>query len=73
MILRFGKYKGQDTGNMPDNYLMQVADDFNRDRIGVMPDQRFEFKVPIEVRMAAREELRRRNYKKQGTRWILNG
>lgn len=73
MILQFGKYKGQDTGNVPDDYLMQVADDFNRDRIGVMPDERFKFKVPIEVRMAAREELRRKGYKKQGTRWVLNG
>jgi len=70
MILRFGKYKGQDTGNVPDSYLMALADDFNRDKIGVMPDQRFKFKVPIEVRMAAREELRRRGYKKQGSRWI---
>jgi hypothetical protein len=73
MILRFGKFRGQDTRNVPDNYLIALANDFNRDWIRVMPDERFKFKVPIEVRMEAREELKRRGYKKQGSRWILNG
>jgi hypothetical protein len=68
-VMPFGKYKGRPWDYIPDSYLQGLANDFNRDRPGIMPDQRFTFRVPIEVQIRAREELKRRGYKKQGSRW----
>jgi hypothetical protein len=67
--LTFGKFKGYRYEDVVDSYLLKLADDFNRDQIGIMPDQRFQFKVPLEVRERAREELKRRGWTRKGTRW----
>jgi len=67
--LAFGKYKGYRFEDVPESYLIKLCDDFNRDQIGIMPDQRFQFKVPLEVRERAREELKRRGWRKKGSRW----
>lgn len=65
----FGKFKGWRFEDVPESYLIKVSDDFDRDRPGVMPDQRFSFRVPLEVRERAREELKRRGWRKKGQRW----
>ena len=66
----FGKFKGQRIDSLPDNYLIMLADDFNRDKPGVLPDNRFNFKVPLEIREKAREVLKKRGYSKRGERWV---
>lgn len=67
--LTFGKFKGYRYEDVPESYLCRLADDFDRDKIGVMPDQRFNWKVPLEVRERAREELKKRGWSKHGSRW----
>lgn len=71
-VMPFGKYKGCCWDLIPLDYLILVADDFNRDRPGVMPDQRFKYRVSLEVRERAREELKERGYKRQGQRWVYD-
>lgn len=66
----FGKFKGWRFEDIPESYLIKVADDFDRDRLGVLPDDRFKFRVPVEVREKAREELKRRGWRKKGERWL---
>jgi hypothetical protein len=68
-VMPFGKFKGWSWDRVPSDYLQAVSDNFYRDRPGIMPDQRFNFRVPIEVQVKAREELKRRGYKKRGERW----
>jgi len=65
----FGKYKGQRIDTLPDNYLIMLADDFRRNRPGVLPDQKFTFRVPPDIIEKARIVLKRRGYSKKGTRW----
>ncbi len=68
-IMPFGKYKGQHIDTIPDRYIIMLADDFGQDNQGILPDNRFNFKVPLEIREKAREELKKRGYKKKGSRW----
>lgn len=69
LVMPFGKYKGRVWDQVPDDYLILLADDFNRDKPGVLPDDRFKFKVPLNVREKARDVLKQRGYKKHGSRW----
>jgi uncharacterized protein (DUF3820 family) len=68
-VMPFGKYKGQPIDTIPDRYIIMLADDFGQDNQGILPDNRFNFKVPLEIREKAREALKKRGYRKKGSRW----
>lgn len=65
MILPFGKYKGQSIKQIPDDYLMILAEGFH------FPSEpgKEKFQVSLEIRIATRNELKARKYKKIGARW----
>jgi hypothetical protein len=63
----WGKYKGVRFDRMTDeNYLMWLADD--PDRMASVGQRKYP-PVPLQLRVAAREELKRRGYRKFGSRW----
>jgi hypothetical protein len=69
MVLTFGKYKGHDLSNLsiPDDYMKWLA---SRGKY-TSKTNRFEteWKVPVDVWMAAREEMDRRGYNHIGERF----
>ena len=65
----WGKYKGVRFDQMTDEkYLMWLADD---PAIMAGIGQKKYPPVPLQLRVAAREELKRRGYRKAGSRWTL--
>ncbi len=69
MILPFGQHKFKNISDktIPDTYLKLLADGF---KFPSLPGQK-NFQVSFEIRMAARQELKMRGYKKVGLRWEL--
>lgn len=70
MILKFGKYKGQNIQSIPDDYLMWLAKPVYSGKFyKSLHSTELNWKVPFNIKMAARKELERRGYKLVGERW----
>jgi hypothetical protein len=73
MILKFGTYRGRDLSDLtiPDSYMQWLA---SRGRFDSKVN-RFEtaWKVPVDVWMAARQEMERRGYRHIGERFEKEG
>lgn len=69
MILHFGKYKGQDIKNVPDNYLIWMATKAESDQMYGDPWDKKPFKLTGDEVEAAHRELKARGYRCRGLRW----
>ena len=71
MKLKFGKYKGQDLGSLTDEaYLKWLAKPvYSGKYYKSLHSTELNWKVPFDVKMAARGELFRRGYQLVGERF----
>jgi hypothetical protein len=71
MILKFGKYKGRELSSLTDeSYLQWLAKPtYTGKYYKSLHSTELNWKVPFNVKMAAREELFRRGYKLVGERF----
>jgi hypothetical protein len=70
MVLLFGKCKGQDIREIPDDYCMWLAKPVYSGKFyKSLHSTELKWKVPFEVKMAARRELELRGFKLIGERW----
>jgi hypothetical protein len=71
MVLQFGKYRGKDLQVVSDeSYIMWLAKPVYSGKFyKSLHSTELNWKVPFDVRVAARKELERRGYKLVGERW----
>jgi len=71
MRLAFGKYRGRDIAEIPDDYVCWLA----LRKSYAKPDNRFEteWKVPIDVSIHARREMERRGYRRRDDHYEKEG
>lgn len=70
MILSFGQCKGQSIQSIPDGYCMWLAKPVYSNKFyKSLHSTELNWKVPFDVKIAAREELERRGFKLIGERW----
>jgi hypothetical protein len=71
MVLQFGKYRGKDLQAVSDeSYIMWLAKPVYSGKFyKSLHSTELNWKVPFDVRVAARKELERRGYKLVGERW----
>ena len=71
MMLQFGKYKGKDLQTVSDeSYIMWLAKPVYSGKFyKSLHSTELNWKVPFNIKMAARKELERRGYKLVGERW----
>lgn len=71
MILKFGKYKGRELSSLTDeSYLQWLAKPtYTGKYYKSLHSTELNWKVPFDVKMAARGELMKRGYNLIGERW----
>jgi hypothetical protein len=70
MTIHFGKYKGQNIQSIPDDYCMWLSKPVYSGKFYTCQHStELKWKVPFDVKMAARKELERRGFKLIGERW----
>jgi len=69
-IITFGQYKGHFYCNLPDDYLQFLAKPrYSGKFYKSLHSMEKNWTVPLQAKIAAREELERRGFKLVGTRW----
>jgi hypothetical protein len=70
VIIPFGKkHKGKDTSEVATTYLMWMTNNDLYNQLYGDPWNDHKFKIPLELEIAAREELQKRGYRRIGQRW----
>lgn len=70
MVLKFGKHKGKNIQDVPDDYLMWLAKPMYSGKFyKSLHSTELTWKVPFDVKLAARGELMRRGFELIGERW----
>ena len=70
MIIPFGKCKGQNIQAIPDDYCMWLSKPkYSGKFYEIQHSTDLKWKVPFDVKIAARKELERRGFKLIGERW----
>lgn len=70
MILPFGKCKGQSIRSIPDDYCIWLAKPVYSGKFyKSQHSTELNWKVPFDVKIAARKELEHRGFKLIGERW----
>jgi len=70
MIIPFGKYKWQPIRSIPDDYCMWLSKPVYSGKFyKSQHSTELKWKVPLDVKIAARGELERRGFKLIGERW----
>jgi hypothetical protein len=68
--LTFGKYKGWELSDIPDDYLLWLAKPkYSGNFYASLHSTDLNWRVPFDVKIAARKEADKRGWKLKGERW----